>query len=104
MMCETREGDNMYNVEAVVYEDPKKALQCVLDEVFDGEGPMVEEDEAVMTLAAVAHYAMNITFDRRDIMEHQVNGTLEVWVKAEVSKALMSLAELILTKVKELNG
>ena len=87
-----------------VNEDPKKALQHVLDAVFDGEGPMVVEDASIMTLTAATHYAASITFDRRDVMEHQSDGTLEVWTKAEVSKALFCLAEMILEKVKELDG
>jgi len=83
-------------------EDPKKALQEIIDEIFDGEAPPVVEDEATMALACGIQYVTQIAFDRRDIMEHQANGTLDTWVKLNTSQALMSLAELIDKKIAEI--
>jgi len=79
-------------------------LEKVLNKVFGDDDATITYDEATEELSAFIGYDMKIDFHVNDIREKLADGTLEVWTKGEVGRALLALAEMILEKVKELDG
>jgi len=92
-------GDNMRNKEVI------DALQNIIDEVFEDTGLLVEiDDERHDVFNVSPDYKTQVSFHINDIRLNLSAGTLEVFVKRNMSEALTALSELILEKVKELDG